>query len=355
LLAPLTALLVVQVTPLSLLASGLDRVLSVVAGVLLAVGFSAVVPLEWWSLGVLIAVSILIGQAMRLGSNLIEVPISAMLVLGVGALDAGAAGWHRITETLIGAGVGMASNLVFPPRIAADDAGNAIRGLADELARLLRHASAELTRIRTSPADAAGAAARWLDDARRATYDIPRVGSALLHAEQGRRLNLRALAAPDVGPGLRQGLEALEHSTVALRSMFRAVLDAVNDPAWPAGEVGDEVLTGLVQLFNELADGVAAFGELVQAEASPGAAGDLAEVQRTRDALEGLREARARLSDLALLDTGPVLVELHVALLTTVKRLLSEMDLDARIRRQLRLLPLPRPRLTRATRRRLGR
>ena len=42
LLAPLTAMLVVQVTPLSLLASGLDRVIAVVAGVVLAVGFAAV-------------------------------------------------------------------------------------------------------------------------------------------------------------------------------------------------------------------------------------------------------------------------------------------------------------------------
>src|SRR4051795_5676722 len=54
LLAPLTAMLVVQVTPVSLLASGLDRVVAVVAGVAVAVVFATVVPLEWWSLGLLI-------------------------------------------------------------------------------------------------------------------------------------------------------------------------------------------------------------------------------------------------------------------------------------------------------------
>src|SRR6478609_10797026 len=51
LLAPLTAMLVVQVTPVSLLTSGLDRVVAVVVGVSLAVAFATVVPLEWWSLG----------------------------------------------------------------------------------------------------------------------------------------------------------------------------------------------------------------------------------------------------------------------------------------------------------------
>src|SRR5205085_7735161 len=94
LLAPLTAMLVVQVTPLSLLASGLDRVIAVVAGVALAVGFATVVPLEWWSLGVLILISITIGQFLRLRSNLVEVAISAMLVLGVGAIGAEAAAWQ---------------------------------------------------------------------------------------------------------------------------------------------------------------------------------------------------------------------------------------------------------------------
>ena len=66
LLAPLTAMLVVQVTPVSLLTSGLDRVVSVVAGVSLAVLFAAQVPLTWWSLGVLIFVAITIGQVLRL-------------------------------------------------------------------------------------------------------------------------------------------------------------------------------------------------------------------------------------------------------------------------------------------------
>src|SRR6478672_2203034 len=88
LLAPLTAMLVVQVTPVSLLASGLDRVVSVVIGVSLAVGFAAVVPLEWWSLGLLIFVSVIIGQVLRLRANLMEVAISGMLVLGVGSLGA---------------------------------------------------------------------------------------------------------------------------------------------------------------------------------------------------------------------------------------------------------------------------
>ncbi len=116
LLAPLTAMLVVQVTPVSLLASGLDRVIAVVSGVLLAVGFAAVVPLRWWSLGLLLLVAITLGQYLRLRSNLLEVAISAMLVLGVGAVGAETAAWQRVAETLVGAAGGILMTLLFPPR-----------------------------------------------------------------------------------------------------------------------------------------------------------------------------------------------------------------------------------------------
>jgi uncharacterized membrane protein YgaE (UPF0421/DUF939 family) len=144
LLAPLTALLVVQLTPVSLLASGVDRVLSVVAGVSVAAVFSSAVELTWWSLAIVIAVSLFVGQLLRLGANLIEAPISAMLVLGVGSMSADSAAWQRITETLVGAGAGVASNLLFPPRVRAKDAGAAIDGMAKDLAELLDRAGADM-------------------------------------------------------------------------------------------------------------------------------------------------------------------------------------------------------------------
>ena len=50
-LAPLTALLVVEITLKDIVTSGVQRVASVTAGVLLAVAFSSIVGLSWWSLG----------------------------------------------------------------------------------------------------------------------------------------------------------------------------------------------------------------------------------------------------------------------------------------------------------------
>ena len=79
-LAPLTALLVVQVSIYQRLRSAVRRVASVVAGVLLALGLSAWVGFNWWSLGVAIAVGLAVGYTLRLGDHVLEVPISAMLI-----------------------------------------------------------------------------------------------------------------------------------------------------------------------------------------------------------------------------------------------------------------------------------
>jgi uncharacterized membrane protein YccC len=345
LLAPLTAMLVVQVTPVSLLASGLDRVIAVVVGVSLAVLFAGLVPLEWWSLGLLILIAITVGQLLRLRSNLIEVAISGMLVLGVGSLGAESAAWERIAETLVGAFVGIATNLLFPPKVATGDAGRAIDGLADSVGDLLTRAADELTEQAAEPGDVAPAARGWLGEARQITHDIPRIGAALVHAEQGRRLNVRAVGTPDVGPGLRQGLEALEHAAVAIRGMFRAVVDATTDPTWLDDDSAPDVLLGLAQTFRELAAGVDAFGQLVHDEADPALRMSAADVSTLREALDGMHEARARLDEMLVSGTAPELVELHAAVLSTVKRLLREMDLDERIRRQVRMTRAPRSRV----------
>ena len=339
LLAPLTAMLVVQVTPVSLLASGLDRVVAVVVGVSLAVAFATVVPLEWWSLGVLIFVSITVGQALRLRDNLIEVAISGMLVLGVGALGAGAAAGQRIAETLVGAAVGVAANLLFPPRIPTSDAGRAIEGLADAVSDLLRRSADALEQLVAEGEPVAPAAAAWLGDARLITHhDVPRVGAALLQAEQGRRLNVRAVATPDLGPGLRHGLESLEHTALAVRSMYRALADAsAGRPAWLTADTAGDVLLGLVQTFRELADAVDAFGELVRLEAAPVGQVQSADFGALRAAMAGLPEARARLEELGATAADPELEELRASVLSTVKRVERELDLAQRVRRQLQL------------------
>jgi hypothetical protein len=67
-----------------------------------------------------------------------------------------------------------------------------------------------------------------------------------------------------------------------------------------------------------------------------------------------MHEARARLEEALVSGTSAPLLELDASLLATVKRLVREMDLDERIRRQVRLRRPPRVRRLQPGRRPVG-
>ena len=71
--------------------------------------------LTWWSLGLIILASLMVGHFVRVSEFVPEVAISAMLVLGVSQVTATA--WDRVLETLIGAVVGLLFNLLFVPPV----------------------------------------------------------------------------------------------------------------------------------------------------------------------------------------------------------------------------------------------
>jgi len=332
LLAPLTALLVVQVTLYSTLNSGIERVVSVMAGVLLAVLFAGVTGVTWWSLGILIAISIVLGQLLRLGPNALEVPISAMLVLGVGGGAAGSAAFSRVGETVVGAVVGVVVNLLWPPAVRSIDAGAAVEGFANRLADLLDEAAAHLA---GGPSESQ--ARDWLERARRLSREIARLDTVVESAEESRRLNVRAIGTPEVGPVLRDGLEALEHAAVAIRTMFRSVADAVAQlPAeGDAADYAADVRAAFALLLGDLGDAVRSFGRLVRAEVDEDPT--IAEVEHATS-LEALREARARVAELLLIGPrdDPEFWTLNVAVLATVERVLRELDVEEHVRLQER-------------------
>jgi uncharacterized membrane protein YccC len=322
LIAALTALLVVQATLSSTLVNGVQRVLSVVSGVALAALFVAVVGLTWWSLAALVAASILVGQLLRLGPHLVEVPISAMLVMGVGASGAESVGGDRVLETLIGAAVGMLVNVVFPPAVQTRHAARAVERFVDEIAGLLDDAAATL---------AAGPvtvelSSRWLQDARRLNRHVPRLDRALAHAEESRRLNVRALRVAPVAAGTRAGLDALEYTSVSLRTLFRAIDDATRERTGVQDDAAyaEEIRRTTASLLERMAILVREFGRVLtrSGDTAPGTA-----EQRLTASLAALRSGRSRVADLLISDprsrTG--LWELNSALLTTVDRMLDEL------------------------------
>ena len=217
-LAPLTALLVVHLTMYETLANGRERIVSVVAGVLVALLFASITGLNWWSLALVVAVSLVLGRLLRLGPHLPEVPISAMLVLAVGGAEPVALG--RVVETLVGAVVGVLVNLVNSPPLYIQPASDAIDELAERMASFCDDLAAAL-RMEWSRQTAA----RQLSRARLLGQDVARADRHLATAEESARLNPRGRQARDVQPRLRSTLTALEHVQVGLRSLSRVLLD----------------------------------------------------------------------------------------------------------------------------------
>jgi uncharacterized membrane protein YccC len=313
-LAALTALLVTQLTVVETITESFQRVGSVVVGVLLAVLLADLLGLQWWSIGLVIFASLAVGQVLRLGSQRIEVPISALLVLAVGGQPGAAS--TRVLETLIGAAVGVAVNVVVAPPVYVQPAGEAIVELAEAMARLLRDAGEELARG-WSGEDAYDR----LRQARELDGPLGRARRALGRAEDSLRLNPRRRRVGDPSSDLRAALTSLEHGAILVRGLFRSLVDL---DTVTGGGPEPALRAALAALLLETAGAVRAFGELVSASLA-GPPGNEAPLRR---ALGRARAGRDQVA--ATMAAGPRAHpdawQVHGHLLANVDRLFTELD-----------------------------
>jgi len=265
-LASLTALLVVQLTLYSTMRHGVDRVISVVAGVLVAYGVASLTGLTWWSLGLVVALSIVAGRLLRLGPFLLEAPISAMLVLAAaglgtrpGVTDSGAAlaATGRVAETLVGAAVGVAVNLIIAPPLYIQPAGDAVNELVARMSSFCRDLAKALrgdwTRARAD---------EFLDRARELGAEVARADRHLERTEESARLNPRGRLAREARPRLRVALTGLEHCYMSLRNLCRAVLDRTyfvpeNEPYGAYSRAALNALADVLEAFADSIDTIA--------------------------------------------------------------------------------------------------
>jgi hypothetical protein len=230
-----------------------------------------------------------VGQVLRLGSNLVEVPISAMLVLGVGySAGAQAVGAGRVVETLIGAAVGVLVNVLFPPAVQTQVRRTGGREVREEIAGLLdtprphwpqdrhRGGGGALARGRPPPQPARSPGGPCPGPCRGEPPAQPaRVGT------------------PPVGRGLREGLDALEHISVSMRTLFRAVYDAVREQigVQEDPQYADEVRTSVALLCSRDEPGGPGVRRVVRAEMETGGE---KEREQLAEALDELRRAGSR-------------------------------------------------------------
>ena len=98
------------------------------------------------------------------------------------------------------------------------------------------------------------------------------------------------MGVPNPQESLRGGLDALEHTSVAVRSMFRSILDLVRRYPEEDGEYARAIRAAFAELLTDLAAAVRAFGTVVRAEVSTTTQAQEASLSA---ALEKLRLSRA--------------------------------------------------------------
>jgi uncharacterized membrane protein YgaE (UPF0421/DUF939 family) len=325
-LAPLTALLVVQATLFHTIRSAVQRVIGVTTGVLAAVAVSAYVPFSWWVLGLLIAGTLALGMILRLREETLEVPISAMLIFSV---DSHAAATSRITETLVGAAAGLAAGLLFAPlrvQSAKDAIGELTRQMGDLLGQMADGLAEEPDPRR---------AAEWLDRTRALRGEIERVDEALGQAEESVRLNPRRLRYPrypNPAAGLRDGVDTLERAATDLRVLARAVTDSARLDSEDSPVKDPETRARLAAVIAELAASVRAYGQLIEADPdpldTPDAQAEPALSLALEDHLEEAQRQQDRLADVLATDPAkqPDGWPLRGEILAHVDRLRSELE-----------------------------
>lgn len=321
----LTALLVVQASTYSTLKMGAVRVGAVLSGVLVATLLSTWVGLTWWSLGAAIAASLLLGKVLRLGDQALETPITAMLILGVTNHDIAAG--IRIINTLIGAGVGVALNLIYPPAMPTASAGRALLRVVDAAAAPLDAAADALEEgpVTRAQLDA------LLDRLRAATRVVASARRIINSLKDSRRFNPRALGTIDVEPVLGTGLDTLEHSLLDIRSLLTVVSAEIPAEEESDDPFGEDLRTAFAVVLHDAADCLRAFGSLVVAEAEERE--DEAE-HALAESLEMLRETRAILTELMMVNaqdnTSAWL--LRGSVLGALGQVLTRLDLEERAR-----------------------
>jgi hypothetical protein len=322
---PLTALLVMQASAYSTLKMGAVRVGAVLAGVLVATFLSVWIGLTWWSLGLAIAASLVLARIFRLGEQALEAPISAMLILGVTSPNVAAE--VRILNTLIGAGVGIAFNLIYPPALPTRRAVRAMIDVADAAAAPLDAASQALTEgpIRREQVQ------NWLDRVRAGAGRLTSATKTVSSLKDSRRFNPRALGTVDIEPVLSSGLQTLESCLLAIRALFVVLLAELPTEDKPDDPYGEELRAAFAVVLHDAADCIRAFGGLVLAEVE----GREEEAERSLDeSLDILRETQAILTELIMVNTQDNKSSwlLRGSILAAVEHLLNQLNLDDRAR-----------------------
>jgi len=244
--AAIAALLVVQPSVSQTLTRGIERSVGVIAGVTLAVVIGQVFGNAGWVVLVVIVIALLVGWVLRLGpGSANQIPISAMLVLAIGAQTPGYA-VDRIIETIIGAAVGLIVNLAIVPPVVLQPAHLAVGRLLRDVATVMDQLALSLRTPQTrQQLDDLLASARALREVRDTAEAALARGAESLMMNPRRSKLRRVLHRDEVL------FERLKSLVIRMLGMARAIHDRY-DPALTREPTVASIATELERAAHDL-------------------------------------------------------------------------------------------------------
>lgn len=208
--AAIAALLVVAPSVNQSLGKGIERSIGVLGGVVLAWLASLVLPPGPMMVLAVTVLAVIVARLLRLAPMAAnQVPISAMILLALGAGSGPLFGFERVVETLIGAVIALIINLVVVPPVHHEPAERVMRELAHAIADAYERVDRSLT--------SAAPPQQLLEDARALRSGIQSTRGAMDALEESTRLNPRA-------KGLRGRLERDEQLLLTLTVLANRVI-----------------------------------------------------------------------------------------------------------------------------------
>ncbi|WP_245782919.1 MULTISPECIES: FUSC family protein [Amycolatopsis] len=185
-IAPYAAVFLMAETVYRSLTNAAQQLVTLMLGLVLAYAGANLLPQPLLAMGVTVFLGMLVGQWHRLGSSGVWVGVIALLMIAGGTADSGAYLLERLGETVLGAGVGVAVNMLILPPVHLRHTRRTGSLLAGEIRELL-----------SSIADDLGGdwdldtARSWLRRARTLDQTVRRAEEAVSWGRESTRFNLR--------------------------------------------------------------------------------------------------------------------------------------------------------------------
>ncbi|MFF9286738.1 FUSC family protein [Streptomyces griseosporeus] len=312
-IAPWVAVLLVRSTVYESLAQALQQAVAITLGTVLATAGGMALGDPWLAMAVVLPVVLLLGSWPRLGDQGMYAATTALFTLTSPgpSLDSAVA---RVLESLLGAAVGVAVNMLVLPPVHLRDTHRAVAGAVQEAADTLRAVAEGLDEAWDHDR-----AQDWDRRARRLFRLLDEARAALRHSGESERLNparrrraeVRRMRAP-----YRRTLSVLEELADYFTDLTRTLAEAAaEEPTAPRPD--SDALVPYQRFLSEVAEAVDAFGRTVLDEDDAGAR------DRLRRRVEEVRVSHDRLRRLlAGKPAGePEWVALYGSLLMDARRL----------------------------------